>query len=198
MFVNGNLPSSSTRLQSFPGCFSFNFIHEVKVALVKVVHSDIAIFTTTGVSDTLRMDSNGVERTKVTSYSANLIFEDFVVKSGLKFALTSRGGCHIHGSLTTSQDDKVFAWCDSSRVEWSIGDECLQNFEVAGGKDSSSLVFTSSDEVCSILGKLNIVNSRVVFMDFDVEEDFAGLKRVSIEGSYLAISDQYSPWNRIV
>ena len=80
------------------------------------MHSHVAVLATTGIGNALWMYSDGVQRTKVATNSANFVFEDFVVESGFEFALSGGGGCDIHGSLTAAKDHKVFLWCYGGRI----------------------------------------------------------------------------------
>lgn len=57
----------------------------------------------------------------MTPNSSNLVFENLVVKPGLKFTLSRRCGGDITGFLTTSKDDEILSCSDSSGVKWGIG-----------------------------------------------------------------------------
>lgn len=113
--------------------FPFDLVHEVKVGLVEGMHPDVTVLATTRVGYALWMHGNRVERTKVASNSADLVLEDLVIESSFKFALASGRGCHVGGSLATSEDDKVLLWGDGGGVERRIGNIGLQDAEVASG-----------------------------------------------------------------
>jgi hypothetical protein len=97
-----------------------------------VVDTDVTILTTRGVAGTKRRDSDVVERTEVTSDTANLLFEDLVVETGFELSLTGAGGGDVHGGLTTSDDNVVLDGCDGGRVEGCVGDVCLHDLERLG------------------------------------------------------------------
>lgn len=100
-----------------------------------MVDTDITILTTRAVHGAERADCNVVERTEVTSDAANLLLEDFVVEASLELSLTGRGGCDIHGCLTTTENDVVLDRGDCSRVERGIGDVGLEDLEIVGGDE---------------------------------------------------------------
>jgi hypothetical protein len=108
---------------------SLNLILEIKVSLVKEVHTDVTILTTRGITGSGRVNGNGVERTEVTLDTSNFLFEDLVVESGLEFSLTLRGCCDFRSGLTTTQDDEIFEGCDGGGVEGGIGNIGLQDLE---------------------------------------------------------------------
>lgn len=64
----------------------------------------ISILSSTSVALSGRVDSNGIQGTKVTGNPRHLLFEDDVPESSLESSLTSRGGRDVHGFLTTSDD----------------------------------------------------------------------------------------------
>jgi hypothetical protein len=53
------------------------------------MYTDIPILTSTGVTLSLWVDCDGVERTKVTSDTTDFLLENLVVESSLEFTLTS-------------------------------------------------------------------------------------------------------------
>jgi hypothetical protein len=109
----------------FPCLLPLDLVHEVKVGLVECMHSHIAILTTTGICIALGMDCNGVQGTEVPSYSPYFILEDLVIEPSLEFSLSSRCCGHIHGCLTTTENNEVFLWCDCCRVERGISNVCF-------------------------------------------------------------------------
>ena len=86
-----------------------------------MVHAHVSVFSSTAVSGSLWVYGDVVERTKVTTDTANLLHEDLVVETSLKFTLAGRGGGDVHSGLATSEDNKVFHRCDSGAVEGSVG-----------------------------------------------------------------------------
>lgn len=94
--------------------------------------TNVAVLTTTGVAPAGRVGGDGVEGTKVTTDTANLVLEDLVVEAGLELALASGGGGDIHGSLTTTEDDKVLLGGNDGAVEGGVARVGLEDLEVAG------------------------------------------------------------------
>lgn len=142
LHLNDALNAMPCRGQKGP-CFSFllktlqpqltlNLELEVKVGLVEVVDTDVTILTTGCVDGAEGRDGDVVERTEVTSDTANLLFEDLVVETGFELSLTGAGCGDIHGGLTTSDDNVVLDGCDGGRVEGGIGDVCLHDLECLG------------------------------------------------------------------
>jgi hypothetical protein len=91
MFITGSCATvcSLFRPLELPPClFSLHLVHEVKVRLVKCVHPHITVLSSTGICCALWVDSYGVQRSKMTSYPANLVFEDLVVKPSFELSLS--------------------------------------------------------------------------------------------------------------
>lgn len=109
-----------------------DLVVEVEVALVEVVNSNVAVLSAACVALARGVGGDGVEGTEVTSHTADLVLEDLVVETGLELTLSGRGSGDVHGGLTTTEDDEVLLGGDSSAVQGSIGDVCLENLEVAG------------------------------------------------------------------
>lgn len=134
LFILSGLYFRSSLLAFFrllPQLLPLDLVHEIEVGLVKVVDTDVTVLTTGGVCGTGGVHVDGVEGTEVTTDTANLVFEDLVVEAGLELTLTGRGGCDIHGGLTTTQDNVVLLSGNGSRVEGGIGDVGLEDGEVA-------------------------------------------------------------------
>lgn len=154
---------------------SFNLIHEIEIALIEMVHSDVSILSTTSISIALRVDCDCVQRTKVTSNSSDLVFENLVVKSCFEFALSCGCSGDIHGCLSASKNDKIFPRGYCSCIQWCISNEILQDLESSGREDFCSLVFACGDEVRAVARELDIVDGCVIFVGLDVDERFASL-----------------------
>jgi len=116
-----------------PQLLPLHLVHEVEVRLVEVVDTDVTVLTTGGIGGTGGVHIDGVEGTEVAADTADLVFEDLVVETSLEFTLASRGGCDIHGGLTTTQNHVVLLWGDSGGVEGSVGGVGLHDGEVARG-----------------------------------------------------------------
>lgn len=114
---------------------ALNLVQEIKVGLVKVVHTDVTVLTTRGVCCTLGVDTDGVEGTEVTTDTADFVLEDLVVETSLEFTLASGGGGDIHGRLTTSQDHVFLLGCDGGAVEGGVGNVGLEDGEITGGHE---------------------------------------------------------------
>lgn len=117
-----------------PHLLSLNLVHEIKVGLVEVVHTDVTVFTTGGVGRTGGVDGNGVEGTEVTTDTADLVLEDLVVEASFEFTLPGRGRGDIHGGLTTTQDHVVLLGRNRGAVQGGIGRIGLEDGEVTGGQ----------------------------------------------------------------
>ena len=127
-FFNSVITSITSMLLS--SLFSFGLIHEVEVLLVEGVHSHIAIFTATSITDTLRMYRDSVERTKMAPHPTDLVFEDFMIEAGFEFALTSTGSSDGHGILPTTYYDEVLSGCDGSGIQRLVCRVRLQHLQV--------------------------------------------------------------------
>ena len=115
--------------------FPFHLELEVKVRLVKVMHTCITVLSSTAVHCAGGTDGDVVERTEMASDTANLLLEDLVVEAGLELSLSCRSCRHVHGGLTTSEDDIVFDRGDGGAVERSVGDVRLEDLEVLCGEE---------------------------------------------------------------
>lgn len=96
-----------------------------------MVDTDVTVLSSTGIATAGGIGGNGVERTKVTTDTANLVFENLVVESSLESTLAVRGGGDFHGGLTTSQNNKVFLGANCGAVERGVCRVCLEGGEVA-------------------------------------------------------------------
>ena len=108
----------------------FHFIREIKIRLIEMMHAHVAILTTTAISRALGMNSNVVERTKVSPDTPYLFLEYFVVEAGFEFSLSCTGCRNVHGCLPTTKDDIVFLWSHACRIERRVGDVGFENFEI--------------------------------------------------------------------
>lgn len=120
--------------------------------------SDVAILTSTTVSLALGMDRDRVERSEVTSHTANLLLEDHVVDAGFKATLASSSRGDIHGRLPTSENHKRLGGMDCARVERRVCDECLHRLETARGVDLGRLVLGRRNEVGPVRAPLKVGN----------------------------------------
>lgn len=100
-----------------------------------MVDTHVTVLTTGAVHVSERADGDVVERTEVTSDTANLLLKDLVVETGFELSLTGRGGCDIHGGLTTTENDVVLDGSDGCAVERGICDVGLEDLEVIGGDE---------------------------------------------------------------
>lgn len=165
---------------SFPVRLPFNLVHEIKVALVKIVHPDISILTTTRIGNALRMDGNGIQGPEMTAHPPNLVLEDLVVEPRLKLALACTRSRDVHGCLSTAQNDEIFLRGYGCGVEGCISGVGFEDFEVAGADDFGGLVLAGGYEVGFVGRELDVVDRGVVVVDFDVVDGLAALQRVSI------------------
>lgn len=105
-----------------------------------MVNTDVTVLSTGSVGGTGGVDGDGVQGTEVTTYTADLIFEDLVIESSLEFTLAGGGCCDIHSGLTTTKDHKLLLGRDRSGVERGIGGVGLQDGKIAGRQDLSCFV----------------------------------------------------------
>jgi hypothetical protein len=108
-----------------------NLVVEIEITLVEVVDTDVTVLSSTGVATAGRVGSNGVEGTEVTTDTANLVFENLVVESGLESTLAAGGCGDFHGGLTTSQNDEVLLGADCGAVERGVCRVGLEGGEIA-------------------------------------------------------------------
>lgn len=158
----------SVRLIQSVYALPLNLVVEIEIALVEVVDTDVTVLSSTGVASAGGVSSNGVEGTEVATDTANLVFENLVVESGLESTLAVGGGGDFHGGLTTSQNNEVLLGSDCGAVKRGVcrvsfegrevasRDELLKGLELAEHNKSTSirrqsylgsLVSASSDEV---------------------------------------------------
>jgi hypothetical protein len=104
-----------------------------------VVDTDITVLSSGCVTLAGGVYGDVVERSEVTSHSANLLFEDLVVESGFEFTLAGRCGGDIHGGLTTTEDDEILLCRHRSRVKWGIGNVGLEYLEITGVDNLSAV-----------------------------------------------------------
>lgn len=83
-------PANATKSNALQvlSSLSLNLVCEVKVALVKLVHPNVTILSSTGISFSLGVGCNGVQWTEVTTDTTNLLFEDLVIEASLELSLT--------------------------------------------------------------------------------------------------------------
>ena len=133
-----------------------HLVLEVKVRLIEVVHAHVSVLTTRAVRSTLRVHGHVVQRTEVTTYTADFLGEDLVVETGFEFTLSGGGGCDIHGGLSSSEDDVLFYGGDGGAVEGCVGDVGLQDVEGLDVEKLGGLVLGGGDEVCAVCGPLEV------------------------------------------
>src|ERR1700760_651521 len=95
----------------------------------------ISIFASGRVALASWIDRYIIQRPKVTPYSSDLIFKNFVIETSFEFTLSGTRGRDIHRSLPTSENDIVFDWSNCRAVQWGVGCVCLKNIEVIGGDE---------------------------------------------------------------
>ncbi len=118
-----------------PLSLSLHLVQKVEIALVKLVHSNVAVLAPAGVALARRIRRYRVQRTEVTAHTADLVLEDLVVESGLELSLPSRRGGDVHGGLATSENDEIFLGGDGGAVERCIGRVGLENLKILGADE---------------------------------------------------------------
>lgn len=102
-------------------CLPFHLVQEVEVTLVEVVDADVPILPTTRIPTALGINGDRIERPEMAFDAPDLVFEDLVVESCLKFTLTGRSCGDVHGCLATPKDDEVLLWRNGGSVERCVG-----------------------------------------------------------------------------
>lgn len=121
--------------------------------------------------------------------TTNLLFENLVVESRLKLSLSGGSGRDVHGGLSTTQNDKLLLWRDSSAVEGGVCVVCLENLEVAGRDQLGGLVFAGGDEVGPVGAPLQVGDLAAELVDRQVEDEVAVLAVVLRHGAVLVAGD---------
>merc|ERR1712187_1097070 len=101
-------PKSHTQLLKLPLC---------TVIIVKMVDTDIAILTTSHEAVTITEPGQGVHRSKMPLYSANLLLIYHVPEQCLKLPRGTPRGGHVLGILASTQEYVVFGVFGHG-VEW--------------------------------------------------------------------------------
>lgn len=107
--------------------------------------------------------------------TTNLLFENLVVEPRLELSLPGRSGCDVHGGLSTTQNDKLLLWRDSSAVEGGVCVVCLENLEVAGRDQLGGLVFARGNKVGPVGAPLQVGDLAAELVDRQVENEVAVL-----------------------
>lgn len=139
-----------------------HLVLEVEVGLVEVVHAHVTVLTSGAVRCALGVHSDVVEGTEVTTYTADLLGEDLVVETRFEFTLASRGGCDVHGGLSSAEDDVVFYGGDGGAVERCVGDVGLEEIEGLGIDELRGLVLGGGDEVGAVGRPLEVSDCLVL------------------------------------
>ena len=119
------------------------------------------------------------QRSKVTTDSTDLLFENFVVETRFEFTLSGVGGGNVHGGLSSSENDEVLVGCDGGAVKRGVGYVSLHDLEVSGVDELCGLILRGGDEVCTVWGPLEVGNLQIDFVNLNIVELFSGLNIVS-------------------
>lgn len=129
------------------------------------------------------------QRTEVATDTANLLFENLVVEPRLKLSLPGGCSCDVHGGLSTTQNDKLLLWRNSSTVEGGVCVICLENLEVAGRDELGGLVLARGDEVGPVGAPLQVGDLAAELVNRQVEDEVAILAVVLRHGAVLVTGD---------
>ena len=99
------------------------------------MNTHVTVLSSGTIAGASRVHGNSVERTEMTTDTADLVLEDLVVESGLEFTLAGGCRCDVHGGLATTENDVFLLWRDGSGVEGGIGWIGLHDGEIAGRDD---------------------------------------------------------------
>lgn len=119
---------------------SLDFVHKIKIGLVKMVDTDVTVFSARGISCTSWVDMDVIERSEVAPDTTDLVLEDLVVETSLEFTLAGGSCCDIHRSLTTSQDHIVLLGSEGSRVNGGVGDISFEDSKITAGHELVKIV----------------------------------------------------------
>lgn len=125
----------------------------------------------------------------MATHASNLLLKDLVVESCLEFTLSRGCGCDIHGSLTTTENNKVFFGRDCGAVQGGVCGVGLENLEVAGGDELGGLILAGGDEVGAVGRPLEIGHLAAEFMGRNAVDDVAGLAVELRNGTVLVAGD---------
>ncbi len=76
---------------------------KVEIVGVKLVQTDVTVFTATGVRLAVRMESQRIDGTEMALDATKFLFEYQMEETGIELADTSGRRCDVHGVLTTSE-----------------------------------------------------------------------------------------------
>lgn len=68
---------------------------EVEVSIVELVHPDVPVLAPAGVSPSVRVELDGVDRTEVSLHPAKLLLEHQVEEPCVELADPGGGGSHL-------------------------------------------------------------------------------------------------------
>merc|ERR1719510_607366 len=118
------------------------------ISFIKSINPDVTIFTSACVTLSIRVELYTVNRSKMSFESGKfLVFINHVEETGIKFANFGRCSCDIHGLLTSTEDNMLIYWRNTSTVHWSI---CLVSFKHSRLSVSNSLAVVSFDAEMNI------------------------------------------------
>jgi hypothetical protein len=86
------------------------------------MYAHISVLSSTAVASALRVYSDVVKGSEVTTHTTDLLHEDLVVEAGFEFTLARGGSSDVHGGLSSAEDNVVFYGCDRGAVEGGVGD----------------------------------------------------------------------------
>lgn len=141
-----------------------------------MVHTHVTVLTTGAVALASGVDGDVVERTEVTTHTADLLLEDLVVETRLELALAGRGGGDVHGGLATTEDHVALrVGGDGGGVERGVGDVGLEDLHGVGVVQLGGLVLAGGQEVGAVGAPLQVGNLEVGVVREDVGDELAGL-----------------------
>ena len=80
---------------------------KIKVRRVKLMHANVTVLTTTGVSAAARVESESIDGAKVSLDTPQLLLKDHVEEACIEFAGLAVCRGHGHGLLTTTQHNML-------------------------------------------------------------------------------------------
>ena len=81
--------------------FKFKF----KIGLVEIVQPNVTVFSSGCISHSVRVKLDRVDGAEMALNPAEFLFENHVEKAGVELANSGRCRGHVHGLLTSTEDD---------------------------------------------------------------------------------------------
>lgn len=129
--------------------------------------SHVAVLAAAGITPTVGVEADGVDRTKVPLHPRKLLLEHQVEETRVELPDT-RGGCrHVHGLLPAPHDHvrmRVDQRGDGGGVDGSVGLVHFERFQVADVPEPGGGVLAGGDEHHAVVAELHVLDLLSVFL----------------------------------